>query len=140
MAVDNDYPYRRYADRLKIELRKLVVLRDIHDEEVTDLDSDDVFDAIDKLVKVMEKEDAFPTDKANLMSVKKLGEILESLFDGKTVRNLPLSLYDIRECQRIYEAIVMGFQPRFISSYVKLVMDMCEMPTVEDGIGWRVVI
>lgn len=42
---------KEFAERLKKELFKITVIRDIHDEEETDLDSNEVCSKIDELMK-----------------------------------------------------------------------------------------
>ena len=58
--------------------------------------------------------------------------------DGQKVRCINVSLYDIQECVRIYNAMVRKENPEFINGKVKEILDKCNIKTVEEGIGWRV--
>lgn len=70
--------------------------------------------------------------------MKRLKEYIEKWLDGQKVRGIQVSLLDIRECVRIYNAIVRKEKPEFINGKVKKILDKCKIKTVEKGIGWRV--
>lgn len=71
--------------------------------------------------------------------MKKLRTYIEKWMDGQKVRGINVSLYDIQECVRIYNAMVRKEKPEFINGKVKEILDKCKIETVEEGIGWRVV-
>ena len=58
--------------------------------------------------------------------------------DGQKVRGINVSLYDIKECVRIYNAMVRKENPEFINGKVKEILDKCGIKTVVEGIGWRI--
>lgn len=70
--------------------------------------------------------------------MKKLREYLIKWMDGQKVRGINVSLYDIQECVRIYNAMVRKEKPEFINGKVKEILDKCKIKTIEEGIGWRV--
>ena len=70
--------------------------------------------------------------------MKKLKSYLMKWMDGQNVRGINVSLYDIQECVRIYNAMVRKEKPEFINGKVKEILDKCGIKTVEEGIGWRV--
>ena len=70
--------------------------------------------------------------------MKKFREYLEKWINGEKVRGINISLYDIQECVRIYNAITQNEKPEFINGKVKEILDKCKIKTVEYGIGWRV--
>ena len=70
--------------------------------------------------------------------MKKLKSYLMKWMDGQKVRGINVSLYDIQECVRIYNAMVRKEKPEFINEKVKEILDKCNIKTVEEGIGWRV--
>lgn len=70
--------------------------------------------------------------------MKKLREYLMKWMDGQKVRGINVSVYDIQECVRIYNAMVRKEKPEFINGKVKEILDKCKIETVEEGIGWRV--
>ena len=70
--------------------------------------------------------------------MKKLKSYLEKWMDGQKVRGINVSLYDIQECIRVYNAIVRKEKPEFINGKVKEILDKCKIKTVTEGIGWRV--
>lgn len=47
--------------------------------------------------------------------MKKFKEYIEKWLDGQKVRGIQVSLLDIRECVRIYNAMVRNEKPEFIS-------------------------
>ena len=71
--------------------------------------------------------------------MKKLREYIIKWTDGQKVRGINISIYDIEECIRVYNAIIQKEKPSFINSKVKEILDKCNIKTVEKGIGWRVV-
>ena len=70
--------------------------------------------------------------------MKKLKSYLMKWKDGQNVRGINVSLYDIQECVRIYNAMVRKEKPEFINGKVKEILDKCNIKTVTEGIGWRV--
>ena len=70
--------------------------------------------------------------------MKKLKSYLEKWMDGQKIRGINVSLYDIQECVRIYNAMVRKEKPEFINGKVKEILDKCKIKTVVEGIGWRV--
>ena len=70
--------------------------------------------------------------------MKKLRTYLTKWIDGQKVRGINVSLYDVQECVRIYNAMVRKEKPEFINGKVKEILDKCKIKTVEEGIGWRV--
>ena len=70
--------------------------------------------------------------------MKKLRSYLEKWIEGQKVRGINVSLYDIQECVRIYNAMVRKEKPEFINGKVKEILDKCGIKTITDGIGWRV--
>ena len=71
--------------------------------------------------------------------MKKLRTYLEKWMEGQKVRGLTVSLYDIQECVRVYNAMIQNEKPEFINGKVKEILDKCGIKTVTEGIGWRVV-
>lgn len=71
--------------------------------------------------------------------MKKLRAYIEKWIDGKKVKGINVSLYDIQECIRVYNAIVTKNNTEFINGKVKEILDKCNIQTVECGIGWKVV-
>ena len=70
--------------------------------------------------------------------MKKLKSYLMKWMDGQKVRGINVSLYDIQECVRIYNAMVRKEKPEFINGKVKEILDKCNINTITEGIGWRV--
>ena len=70
--------------------------------------------------------------------MKKFRTYLEKWTNGEKVRGINVSLYDIQECVRIYNAIVRNEKPEFINGKVKEILDKCNIKTVTEGIGWRI--
>ena len=70
--------------------------------------------------------------------MKKLKSYLMKWMDGQKVRGINVSLYDIQECVRIYNAMVQKEKPSFINGKVKEILGKCNIKTVTEGIGWRV--
>ena len=70
--------------------------------------------------------------------MKKLKSYLMKWMDGQKVRGINVSLYDIQECVRIYNAMVRKEHTEFINGKVKEILDKCNIKTVEEGIGWRI--
>ena len=71
--------------------------------------------------------------------MNKLKSYIEKWTDGQRVKGINVSLYDVEECIRIYNAIVRKEKPEFINGKVKEILDRCKIKTVEEGIGWRVI-
>ena len=71
--------------------------------------------------------------------MKKLKSYLEKWMDGQKIRGINVSLYDIQECVRIYNAMVRKEKPEFINGKVKEILDKCNIKTVTEGIGWMVI-
>ena len=70
--------------------------------------------------------------------MKKLKSYLEKWMDGQKVRGINISLYDVQEYVRIYNAMTQKEKPSFINGKVKEILDKCNIKTVTEGIGWRV--
>ena len=70
--------------------------------------------------------------------MKKFRTYLEKWINGEKVRGVNVSLYDVQECVRIYNAMVRKEKPEFINGNVKEILDKCGIKTVTEGIGWRV--
>lgn len=70
--------------------------------------------------------------------MKKFKKYIEKWLDGQKVRGIQVSLLDIRECVRIYNAMVQNEKPEFINGKVKEILDKCKIETVVEGIGWRI--
>ena len=70
--------------------------------------------------------------------MKKLREYIIKWTDGQKVRGINVSVYDIEECIRVYNAIIQKEKPSFINSKVKEILDKCNIKTATEGIGWRV--
>ena len=70
--------------------------------------------------------------------MKKLREYIIKWVDGQKVRGINVSLYDVEECIRVYNAMVRKEKPEFINGKVKEILDKCKIKTVTEGIGWRV--
>ena len=62
--------------------------------------------------------------------MKKLKSYLMKWMDGQKVRGINVSLYDIQECVRIYNAMVRKEKPEFINGKVKEILDKCGIKTV----------
>ena len=71
--------------------------------------------------------------------MKKLRGYIEKWLDGQQVRGIQVSLIDIKECVRIYDAMARKEKPEFINNKVKEILDKSKIETVEEEIGWRVV-
>ena len=71
--------------------------------------------------------------------MKKLREYLIKWTDGQKVRGINVSLYDVEECIRVYNAIIRKEKPEFINGKVKEILDMCNIKTITEEIGWRVI-
>ncbi len=71
--------------------------------------------------------------------MKKLRTYIETWIEGQRIRGINVSLYDIQECVRIYNAMVRKEKPEFINGKVKEILDKCGIKTKVEGIGWRVV-
>ena len=71
--------------------------------------------------------------------MKKLRECIIKWTDGQKVRGINVSVYDIEECIRVYNAIIRKEKPEFINGKVKEILDKCNIKTITEGIGWRVI-
>ena len=71
--------------------------------------------------------------------MKKLRTYLEKWVQGQKVRGINVSLYDIQECVRIYNAMGQKEKPEFINGKVKEILDKCGIKTAVKGIGWKIV-
>ena len=71
--------------------------------------------------------------------MKKFRSWIEIWLNGGTVRGVYVAPADIHECIRIFNAICRKEKPTFIMKNVKDILDRCDIPTVENGIGWKVV-
>ena len=69
--------------------------------------------------------------------MKKLKDILLKLTEGQKVRGINLSLVDIEELIRIYNAKVRKEKVEFINRNCKTILDKCNIKTVVKGIGWE---
>lgn len=70
--------------------------------------------------------------------MKKFRSYIEKWVNGEKVRGIFVSLLDIRECVRIYNAIMRKEKPEFINGKVKEILDKCGIKTIKKGIGWRI--
>lgn len=71
--------------------------------------------------------------------MRKFREYIARWIDGEKVKGITVSLYDIQECVRVYNAIVQKEKPEFINGKVKEVLDKCNIKTIKKGIGWKIV-
>lgn len=67
--------------------------------------------------------------------MQKLKEYIDILCDGKKIRGMNMSPSDVYTLIDIYN----GHVDCFIQDNVKKVLDKCNIKTMEQGIGWRVV-
>ena len=58
--------------------------------------------------------------------MKKLREYIIKWVDGQKVRGINVSVYDIEECIRVYNAMVRKEKPEFINGKVKEILDKCK--------------
>ena len=70
--------------------------------------------------------------------MKKIRTYIEKWLNGEKVRGVNVSLYDIQECIRVYNAILTKENTEFINGKVKEILDKCNIQTIECGIGWKV--
>ena len=70
--------------------------------------------------------------------MKKFRTYIEKWLNGEKVRSIDVSLHDIHECIRVYNAIVTNENTEFINGKVKEILDKCNIQTIECGIGWKV--
>lgn len=73
-------------------------------------------------------------------SLKKLGEYLEKLFDGKKIKGFNLSPMEIYMLRDIYNEILNKECSTFLNSNIKEVLNSCGIKTEICGIGYRVVL
>ena len=71
--------------------------------------------------------------------MKKFITYIEKWLNGEKVKNIDVSLYDIQECIRVYNAILTKENTEFINGKVKEILDKCNIQTNECGIGWKVI-
>lgn len=72
--------------------------------------------------------------------MEKLRLYIEKWIDGKKVKNINVTLYDINECIYIYNSILENKNNiEFINDKVKKILDICNIKTIEYGIGWKIV-
>ena len=72
--------------------------------------------------------------------MEKLRLYIEKWIDGKKVKNINVTLYDINECIYIYNSILENRNNiEFINGKVKEILDKCNIKTVEYGTGWKIV-
>ena len=72
--------------------------------------------------------------------MEKLKLYIEKWIDGKKVKGINVTLYEIHECIRIYNAIVKNENDiEFINSKVKEILDKCNIKIIACGIGWKVI-
>lgn len=72
--------------------------------------------------------------------MEKLRLYIEKWIDGKKVKNINVTLYDINECIYIYNSILENRNNiEFINGKVKEILDKCNIKTIEYGIGWKIV-
>ena len=72
--------------------------------------------------------------------MEKLRLYIEKWIDGKKVKNINVTLYDINECIYIYNSILENRNNiEFINGKVKKILDICNIKTIEYGIGWKIV-
>lgn len=68
----------------------------------------------------------------------KLKGYIEQWKNGKIVKGVHVSLYDINCCIDVYNEIIREEKPEFINGKVKEILDKCDIKTVEHGIGWKI--
>ena len=72
--------------------------------------------------------------------MEKLRLYIEKWIDGKKVKNINVTLYDINECIYIYNSILENRNNiEFINGKVKKILDICNIKTIEYGTGWKIV-
>ena len=71
--------------------------------------------------------------------VKKFKKYLETWLDGKKVRGIEITPYEIEECLRVYNAISKKEKCEFICAKVKEILVLCNIPFKTKGIGWVIV-
>ena len=72
--------------------------------------------------------------------MEKLRLYIEKWIDGKKVKGINVTLYDIDECIYIYNSILETKNNiEFINDKVKKILDICNIKTIEYGIGWKIV-
>ena len=68
--------------------------------------------------------------------MEKLKSYIETWIDGKSIKGIRVSPYDIYTCIDAYNTLVKKEKFEFISGNVKTIFDKCGIPTKEKGIGW----
>ena len=70
--------------------------------------------------------------------MKKFRTYIEKWLNGEKVRGVNVSLYDIQECIRVYNAILTKENTEFINGKVREIFDKCNIQSRECGIGSKV--
>ena len=70
--------------------------------------------------------------------MKEFRTYIEKWLNGEKVIIIDVSLQDIHECIRVYNAILTKGDTKFINGKVKEILDKCNIQTIECGIGWKV--
>lgn len=68
--------------------------------------------------------------------MEKLKSYIETWINGKSIKGIGVSPYDIYTCIDAYNALVKNEKFEFISENVKVILDKCGISTKEKGIGW----
>ena len=68
--------------------------------------------------------------------MEKLKSYIETWINGKSVKGIRVSPYDIYTCIDAYKALSKNKNFEFISENVKTIFDKCGISTKEKGIGW----
>lgn len=68
--------------------------------------------------------------------MEKLKNYIELWIDGKSIKGIRASPYDIYTCIDAYQALAKNKNFEFISENVKTIFDKCGISTKEKGIGW----
>lgn len=68
--------------------------------------------------------------------MQKFKKYIETWMDGKSVKEISVSLYDIHTCIDAYNALVRNGKFEFINGNVKKILDKCGISTKAEGIGW----
>ena len=70
--------------------------------------------------------------------MNKLRNYIETWIDGKTVKGIHITPYEIHLMIDIYNAIARKEKPEFISENAKNILNKCGIKTKTCGIGWKV--
>ena len=68
--------------------------------------------------------------------MEKLKNYIELWIDGKSIKGISVSPYDIYTCIDAYKALAKNKNFEFINGNVKTIFDKCGISTKEKGIGW----